>query len=273
MPMNPSPAMSGSLDPYEIAYLRGGRNEVARVVIVSLVERRLLELQEADRGSLRSFVKGSKFIGQNPTRPFINLSDLERTVYDWFAEPRPVADVFRKSLPAELTPYCLPFEERLQRRQLLNIEDGIPLPLVVIGVVAIAVAAVALIVAALRNGLPVGVIITLAVGGIVALIYFGARRRLTADGRAYLSQLRDQAAVTQGPMPYAFAAAVAGTTALAGTPLADLGGEFKKSQQQAASSGCAVWTGSGCGGCGGGGGCGASSGCGGGGGGGCGGGS
>jgi hypothetical protein len=232
--MNPFHQAPGGVDPYEVAYLRGGRNEVARVVIVSLVERRILELQRPDSGPLRSFVKGSKFIGQRSARPAIRLSELEQAVYDWFAEPRPVGDIFRKSLPEELTPYCLPFEERLQRRQLLR---------------------------------PRGA------GAVAALIDFVTRRRLTAEGKAYLKQLRHRNAAAHDPMPYAFAAAVAGTTVLAGTPLADLGGEFKKSQQQAAAGGCGIWTGSGCGtGCGGGGSsCGGSSGCGGGGG--CGGGS
>ena len=239
--MTPFHQNPGNLDPYEVAYLRGGRNEVARVVIVSLVERRILELQQPDRGLLRSFAKDSKFVGQRPARPAISLSELERTVYHWFDEPRQVSDVFSKSLPAEITPYCLPFEERLQRRQLLH---------------------------------------TGSAGGIAALINFFTRRRLTAEGKAYLKQLRHRSAAAHDPMPYAFATAVAGTTALAGTPLADLGGEFKKSQQHAAASGCGIWTGSGCGGCGGTGGssCGGASGCGGsggcgGGGGGCGGGS
>jgi hypothetical protein len=232
--MTPFYQIPGGLDPYEVAYLRGGRNEVARVVIVSLVERRLLELQQPDCGSLRGLVTGSKYIGQRAAPPGVRLSELEQAVYDWFAEPRPVGDIFRKSLPAELTPYCLPFEERLQRRQLLHAAGA---------------------------------------GGIGALIQFVMRRRLTAEGKAYLKQLRERLAATHDPMPYALAAAVGGTTALAATPLADLGGEFKKSQQQAAASGCGVWTGSGCGtGCGGGGSaCGGASGCGGGGG--CGGGS
>jgi uncharacterized protein (TIGR04222 family) len=56
--MTPFRQNPGNLDPYEVAYLRGGRNEVARVVIVSLVERRILELQQPDSGLLRSFVKG-----------------------------------------------------------------------------------------------------------------------------------------------------------------------------------------------------------------------
>ena len=33
------PSVPADLDPYEVAYLRGGENEVARVAIVSLTER------------------------------------------------------------------------------------------------------------------------------------------------------------------------------------------------------------------------------------------
>jgi uncharacterized protein (TIGR04222 family) len=112
--------MAGGTDAYEIAYLRGGQNEVARVVLVSLVERHILELQQSDAGVLRHFVRNSKSIGQRDARPAVRLSELEQTVYDWFARPRAVSDVFQKSLPQQLAPYCLAFEERLQRRQLLS---------------------------------------------------------------------------------------------------------------------------------------------------------
>jgi uncharacterized membrane protein YgcG len=219
--------MAGGPDPYEIAYLRGGQNEVARVVMVSLVERHVLELQQPEAGVLRSLVRNSKYIGQRSARSAVRLSELEQTVYDWFAQPRAVSKVFQQSLPQQLAPYCLAFEERLQRRQLLSDRPA----------------------------------------GFLARL-FG--RRVTADGRAYLTQLRDRMGAAHAPMSYALAAAVAGTAALAATPLSDLGAEFKKSQQHAAASGCAVWPGAGCGGDGGSSG---GDGCGGGGGGGCGGGS
>jgi hypothetical protein len=221
------PIAPGRVDPYEVAYLRGGRNELARVIIISLVERQLLELSTPDTGLLRSFVRGTRYIRQRNPRVHPVLSQVEQAVYGWFGEPRSTADVFRQSLPGQLSTYCLQLEERLQRQQLVNGDEGVlPWPL--------------------------------------RLVF---RRRLTAQGRAYLAQLRSRTRPVADPAPYAFAAAVAGTSALAATPLSDLGAEFKKSERQDA-SGCGGWAGwsGGCGGVSCSGGCGGASGCGGGGG-------
>ena len=40
------PEIPAKLDPYEIAYLRGGENEVTRVAIASLIQRGLLQIIE-----------------------------------------------------------------------------------------------------------------------------------------------------------------------------------------------------------------------------------
>src|SRR5262245_1070343 len=40
------PEVSAKIDPYEIAYLRGGENEVTRVAIASLIQRGLLKITE-----------------------------------------------------------------------------------------------------------------------------------------------------------------------------------------------------------------------------------
>jgi uncharacterized protein (TIGR04222 family) len=46
----PVPPIPDDADPYEIAYLRGGRGEVVRVGICALVQRGFLNVEQADNG-------------------------------------------------------------------------------------------------------------------------------------------------------------------------------------------------------------------------------
>ena len=48
------PLIPQKLDPYEIAYLRGGQNEVARVAIASLVQRGVLKITEKGSWNAKS---------------------------------------------------------------------------------------------------------------------------------------------------------------------------------------------------------------------------
>ena len=245
-----NPIATGRVDPYDVAYLRGGRNELARVIIISLVERHCLELSAPDAGLLKGLVGGTKYIRQRTSRVQPMVSQMERTVYDWFSEPRTTADVFRQSLPDQLSTFCLQFEERLQRQQLLRgDEETLPWYLVAAGLTGMVGIAGMLIVTGPEGISPALVVATCAVG-IIVLLRLVVKRRLTAQGRAYLAQLRNRTSRTSEAAPYALAAAIGGTSALAATPLSDLSAEFKRSQRQDA-SGCAGWgigSGGGCGG-------------------------
>src|SRR5688572_21594717 len=168
-----------AVDPYEVAYLRAGRNELARVIVISLVERQFLELHVPDTGLLKTFVAGTKHIRQRSPHALPALSEMERTVYGWFREPRTTAEIFRQSLPDQLSRYCLTFEERLQRQQLLRGDDAPRWPVV----------------------------------GIVARLRHVFRKRLTARGREYLAQVRSQTLASPEPAPFALAAAIGGASA------------------------------------------------------------
>ena len=52
------PEIPAKLDPYEVAYLRGGENEVTRVAIASLVQRGLLRTSSARAETGRSTAAG-----------------------------------------------------------------------------------------------------------------------------------------------------------------------------------------------------------------------
>src|SRR5262245_24715235 len=79
------PSIPNNLDPYEIAYLRGGTNEVARSVIFSLLQKGFIEI---DNGSTPTVIKKS----QNPPS-LNNLNQIEQLTFGWLdslCDPREV---------------------------------------------------------------------------------------------------------------------------------------------------------------------------------------
>src|SRR5262249_16775563 len=72
------PKVPSKLDPYEIAYLRGGENEVTRVAIASLIQRGLLKIAEK-----KSWLKSSKEIDKNRRPAPHELSPIEARVMKW----------------------------------------------------------------------------------------------------------------------------------------------------------------------------------------------
>jgi uncharacterized protein (TIGR04222 family) len=262
--------VSFAVDPYEVAYLRGGINETARTAIVGLVERGFLALEDDAPGPRTSASGGWRALVRSSRHPSPGeLSALEREVHDWFQEPQTVRDLFRGEKPARLTTFCLPFQERLEREQMLR-RDPAPLWLGM-GAAALVIAgigALRLAVGVAREK-PVGFLVLMGLAGLalVLALGLGSNTRPSARGRAFLAKLR--AGVESGAEPHAswvLAAAVVGPSILAGTELAGLGGEFRKATRSAAAGCGAGWVGGdgggGGSGDGGGGGCGGCGGCG-----------
>jgi len=91
---SPPLSLPAQPDPYEIAFLRGGENELARVVIFGLIQRGYLEVVEK---KVWVFSLGQK-LAQKANHPDPrHLSALERDVFGWFSDPRAARDVFRSS--------------------------------------------------------------------------------------------------------------------------------------------------------------------------------
>ena len=93
------PEIPAKLDPYEIAYLRGGENEVTRVAIASLIQRGLLQITEKKK-CCRSVKKIDK--GRKPASG--ELSPIEACVLKWSgfpADPRQDLPAERHSRPAQ----------------------------------------------------------------------------------------------------------------------------------------------------------------------------
>jgi uncharacterized protein (TIGR04222 family) len=114
----PPLSLPANPDPYELAYLRGGENEVKRVVVFGLIQRSYLQVTEE---KLWIFSMGQK-LAHAPKHPDQrHLSPVEREVFDFFASPCKAAEIFQSSsLSAEVRGHYWDYEERLQKDQLLS---------------------------------------------------------------------------------------------------------------------------------------------------------
>ena len=109
------PGVSPKLDPYEIAYLRGGENEVTRVAVASLIQRGLLEITDE-----RSWLKRTKKITKARQPAPGEVSAIEATVLEWSGFPATPAEIFQ---PQGLAPIvrqaCAAYESILEEEHLL----------------------------------------------------------------------------------------------------------------------------------------------------------
>src|SRR6516164_5428580 len=92
------PPIRGKVDPYEIAYLRGGENEVTRVAIASLIQRGLLQIIEK-----KERLSTTKQIDRGRKQAYGELSPVETTVFEWPGFPATPSQIFQASgIPAAL---------------------------------------------------------------------------------------------------------------------------------------------------------------------------
>jgi uncharacterized protein (TIGR04222 family) len=102
----PAPRIDTS-DPYLIAYLRGGKNEAARVAAVSLVDRGLLK----EEGDDKLWAVGGSGMVRRP---------IEKALLRVFAHPAAVGAMFNDR---EIEDACREFQDHLTRRGCLPNED------------------------------------------------------------------------------------------------------------------------------------------------------
>ena len=218
---------------YDIAYLRGGANELARVAVVGLAERGFLETR-------------GQTIGQTASHPNpATLSSLDRSVFDFFQPERTVREIEEAGLHVRVNPHVLAFEERLQSEQLLSPPNLIGAARQSAGLAAAVIFVVGLArsIVALQRHRPAGFLIAMGLVGVIAVAWPRVGR-LSRRGKAYLRSLRDAALSlnTRGIEPadtsLFMATALFGMTALSGSPQEPLGEMFTR--QKAASAGASA---------------------------------
>jgi uncharacterized protein (TIGR04222 family) len=107
------------LDPYEIAYLRGGETAAARVVIVSLIERGLLQINERrDWSSTALAILKEIDRGRMPEPG--ELSMIEARIMKWPGFPATTEQVLEPNgLPAQLRGASDHYQDNLAEQELL----------------------------------------------------------------------------------------------------------------------------------------------------------
>lgn len=252
------PLIPSQPDPLEIAYLRGGENEVTRVIIFDLLQRNYLRLTDAT----------PQKVEQAPDHPDTrHLSTVEDLVFAWFSSPASLSDIFQSErVSAQLAEHCNAYEQRLHNEQLL-------LPaqvqqygrqLFLNGAVLIGgLGGYKLLVALYKGYWNVWFLIIMGVAAIALLRWLCKTSRLSQRGQAYVKQmqlvferLKERTAKGAAAIDPAFSLLVGvfGLGVLTGTSHQNFMQlvQEKASKTESASS-WGVGCGSGCGSCGGGG--------------------
>lgn len=283
-------------DPYEIAYLRGGVNEVVRLVVFELIQTRRLTMDP----------KSSKLVaaddeGSNTGAP--ELTPVKRSVLSFYATPQYAYKIFGSSALGEMAASCRTYEDDLLRHGLVVTDAmrGAAYRVRLNGIGVILLLGGYKLTAALVTGhANVGFLILFAILGVALEVTGTKLPRLTAEGQAYLRRLQTAFASLKrrrsnpiavqpadswfpGSSPahagdvddIVLTVGVFGFSALAGTPQAAYAQIFGQAASTSgcgstgscgSTSGCGSSSGGGGDGGGGGGGCGGCGGCGGGGG-------
>lgn len=272
----PIPAIPPDVDPYEIAFLRGGENELARSVIFSLVQKGFVEIASTDKSGLVRRVDN----GPDPS----SLSAIEAVAFNWVGSSKEAKKVFAAGGLAErLSRHNAKYELSLANRQFLMPGEwkARARKLSVVAALLIAGLGGYKILAAVLSGRynVIFTVVLIIVGGIITLA-MGGLPRMTKLGKQYIERLqaafedlkfRSQApylgadarkpALAEGGYsgidPLLLSVGVFGTGILAGTMFASYNDAFARHQAASGSGGCGSSCGSSCGsgcssGCGGG---------------------
>ena len=246
-------------DPYLIASLRGGDNEVIRVALVSLIDRGLLIVNGTQ-------VKRADHVSPDSVRPA-----LERELLKKCETPREVSSLLND---AKVNSACREYHERLQRAGLLpeeSVTEARQLRLWIAVAILGGVGIIKVVVALERGRTNVLFLIILIIAAIV-LAFKTSFPRLTAAGAAMLTDVQTLYAGLKGraasirpggaTIDAMMLVAVFGVDMLEGEAFAYTKRLFPRAQSSATGSGdvysCSSWFGSSSGGssCGGGSGCG-----------------
>src|SRR5688572_7841952 len=246
------------VDPYQIAYLRAGANELARVLIVGLLERKYFQITKRNTNWWSSFV-ADQVIERAPGHPdTADLSPIERDTFKWFETSRTAQEVFGSKrgrvgadLPTALLIHTARYEQSLQSQQLLASEElrsearwNISL-----GIAVVAMIGLARLFIGISRGRPVGFLVLMGIAGVFVIARAGRPLRLSWRGQTYLEAaktrwqwMRNSKGQDWSP---SLAAGLFGYAVLAGTEMSPLNDMFRRTSPGGYLSGS---DGGGCGG-------------------------
>lgn len=261
--MRPIPLRSNP-DPYEIAYLRGGENEMTRLAIFDLVQRGYLEIRE----SKKWWKTTEQQLRQAPNHPDPrHLSPMQRKVFEFFAKAPATAEIFESgAISSKLKGFCAEYDRKFEEEQMLCPTEVIEAARRIFVAGALIVCSLGLyklIVALSKGRHNVMLLIVMGVFALIGLALVCRPPRQSHLGRDYLKRMQgvfERLKPKKGDLPspalqdttLLLLMSIFGVGVLTQTPYASFSQMFGKS---ASTGGC----GGGCGGgsgCGGGGGCG-----------------
>jgi uncharacterized protein (TIGR04222 family) len=257
-------------DALEIAYLRGGPNEVTCLLVFDLIRRGYLQVEE--KKGIVGVGKGLT-ISQVATQPGSEkLPLLEARVFGYFQRSHKPSELFQQGGLTDLIKKDFePLVESLHERQLLTTRDQVGAAWknwLAGAVMILAFGGFKFYVAMSKGKHNVAFLIIFAVVGLIALAIACAVPRLTRRGKDYLARLRlafmglkdsvGQTDALRVDPALLLVPAVFGVSALAATPYSYATSIFRASQISSGTGGGGGCSGGGggCGGGGGGGGCG-----------------
>jgi uncharacterized protein (TIGR04222 family) len=260
---SPLPAVSPERDPYEIAYLRGGGNELLRFTIFEAMRRNLLQVGPRTRWKAQRIQKVPS-AGHVATGPL-----LLDAVVAFYETPRTTEELFASPLPKEAEAWGgKDFGPSLEAEGFLTDAKVRAAATRVrwYGSAALVVfAGLRLLEAYSRHHRNVGFLLVMLVAALVLLFAVTKVQRLSRRGRAYLARLQAALRPSGALGPVAAGAALlpvfvaaSGMGALAGTEFAPInklfparvssGGDSGACGSGGGSSGSGGGCGSGCGG-------------------------
>lgn len=248
----PLPLVPQNPNPYEIAYLRGGANELARAVVFALKQKGFLEILIEDKKSLIR-------LAQNQPN-WTTLPAIERSVLPWFQTTHETKEVFAKNGIIEiLKPYAEEFERNAVQSNFLMPSDVAAKTKMLAGIAAFAlfISGFYKVIVSVLSGhsnIFFTVILTILAGGI--LLQLGKTRRLSNLGQRYIERIQQAfenlKTQVQNPLtetsaqnlalatgnPYLLAVGVFGIAALSGTMYHDYKEAFQQANSYNSGSSC-----------------------------------
>lgn len=257
----PLPRIPQTPDPYEIAYLRGGENELARSLIFSLFQKGFLQITNDGKNS---------YIVLNQNQPnWTILPQIERNILGWFQNIREIKEVFQPyGLVNLLKPYSMEYENKLKQNNFLTSEDIKTktrlISYLIFGLTAV-LGGYKLTASIVHGRYNLIFLISFIIISFIIFTILGNVKRLSQKGIAYLENLQrafeklrddpisarktflENAATMNSAEPMLLTLGLFGVSSLIGSGYSEYERAFEKSQKADMSGGYFSSTGSSCG--------------------------
>lgn len=180
----PLPQIPATVDPFEIAYLRGQETELARAAVFSLINKGLIEFSESRNSVVRKKADASSE----------RLTKIERITLDWIGGLRMTSEIFSEDgLLKQLEPYAREYRHRLERSNLLigestrNSYAGIKRAVLI---VLLGLAGYKVLAAVMNGRFNIIFLLILGYLGYLAIKKISSLPRISKLGESYLSRLQ-----------------------------------------------------------------------------------